>query len=77
MAGQAGLIGHLEVGDGAIITAQTGVTKDVPPGGVISGSPATDRRTHLKELAALSKLPDALQEIRKLRQEIAELRKKS
>jgi UDP-3-O-[3-hydroxymyristoyl] glucosamine N-acyltransferase len=77
MAGQAGLIGHLDVGDGAIITAQSGVTKDVPPGGVMSGSPSSDRRTHLKELAALSKLPDALQEIRKLRQEIEELKKKS
>ncbi|HVE38933.1 MAG TPA: UDP-3-O-(3-hydroxymyristoyl)glucosamine N-acyltransferase [Planctomycetota bacterium] len=75
MAGQAGLIGHLEVGDGAIITAQSGVTKDVPPGGVMSGSPSSDRRTHLKELAALSKLPEALLELRKLRQEVVELRK--
>jgi len=77
MAGQSGLIGHLEIGDGAIITAQSGLTKDVPAGGVMSGSPASDRRTHLKELAALSKLPEALQEIRKLRQEIEELRKKT
>jgi UDP-3-O-[3-hydroxymyristoyl] glucosamine N-acyltransferase len=75
MAGQAGLIGHLEVGDGAIITAQSGVTKDVPPGAVMSGSPSSDRRTHLKELAALSKLPEALLELRRLRQEIGELRK--
>src|SRR5436190_4460524 len=77
MAGQSGLIGHLDIGDGAIITAQSGLTKDVPPGAVMSGSPASDRRTHLKELAALSKLPEALQEIRKLRQEIEELKKKS
>jgi len=77
MAGQSGLIGHLDIGDGAIITAQSGLTKDVPAGGVMSGSPASERRTHLKELAALSKLPEALQEIRKLRQEIEELRKKT
>ena len=77
MAGQSGLIGHLEIGDGAIITAQSGLTKDVPAKAVMSGSPASDRRTHLKELAALSKLPEALQEIRKLRQEIEELRKKT
>jgi UDP-3-O-[3-hydroxymyristoyl] glucosamine N-acyltransferase len=77
MAGQSGLIGHLDIGDGAIITAQSGLTKDVPAGAVMSGSPASDRRTHLKELAALSKLPEALQEIRKLRQEIEELRKKT
>lgn len=77
LAGQAGLIGHLDVGDGAIITAQSGLTKDVPPGGIMAGSPASDRRTHLKELAALSKLPEALQEIRRLRQELEELRKKT
>ncbi len=77
MAGQSGLIGHLDIGDGAIITAQSGLTKDVSPKAVMSGSPASDRRTHLKELAALSKLPEALQEIRKLRQEIEALRKKT
>jgi UDP-3-O-[3-hydroxymyristoyl] glucosamine N-acyltransferase len=77
LAGQAGLIGHLDIADQAIITAQTGVTKDVPKGGVMSGSPASDRRTHLKELAALSKLPEALHDIRKLRQELEELRKKT
>jgi len=42
---------------------------------VMSGSPSSDRRTHLKELAALSKLPEALLELRKLRQEVVELRK--
>jgi len=77
MAGQSGLIGHLDIGDGAIITAQSGLTKDVVPKAVMSGSPASDRRTHLKELAALSKLPEALQEIRKLRQELEELRNKT
>lgn len=76
MAGQSGLIGHLEIGDGAIITAQSGLTKDVPPGGIMSGSPASERRTHLKELAALSKLPEALQEIRRLQKELDDLKKK-
>ncbi len=77
LAGQAGVVGHLDVGDQAIVTAQTGITKDVPPKGVMSGSPALDRRTHLKELAALSKLPEALREIRRLRKEVEELRKKA
>jgi UDP-3-O-[3-hydroxymyristoyl] glucosamine N-acyltransferase len=77
LAGQAGVVGHLDIGDQAIVTAQTGITKDVPPKGVMSGSPAQDRRTHLKELAALSKLPEALQEIRRLRKEVEELRRKA
>ena len=40
LAGQVGLAGHLTVGDRAILTAQSGVTKDVPAGAVMSGSHA-------------------------------------
>jgi UDP-3-O-[3-hydroxymyristoyl] glucosamine N-acyltransferase len=76
LAGQAGVIGHLELGDGAVITAQTGLTKDVPPGAVMSGSPASDRKTHLKELAALARIPEALPELRRLREELDALKKK-
>ncbi len=77
LAGQAGVIGHLELGDGVIITAQTGLTKDVPAGGVMSGSPASDRKTHLKELAALAKLPEVLPELRRLRAELEAVQKKT
>lgn len=77
LAGQAGVIGHLELGDGVVITAQTGLTKDVPAGGVLSGSPASDRKTHLKELAALAKLPEVLHEFRRLREELETIKKKT
>jgi UDP-3-O-[3-hydroxymyristoyl] glucosamine N-acyltransferase len=76
LGGQVGTVGHIEIGDGAIVTAKSGVSKDVPPGLMISGEMAVESRTHLKELAAIGKLPEALQEIRKLRKEIDELQKK-
>ena len=76
LAGQVGLSGHIELGDGVIVTAQAGVGKDVPPGLVISGEYAVEMKTHLKRLAALAKLPEALAEIRKLRGEIEKLKNK-
>ena len=76
LAGQAGLAGHLELGDRVIVTAQSGVGKDVPPGVMISGEYAVDTKRHLREMAAVARLPEALQEIRKLRREVEELRKK-
>jgi UDP-3-O-[3-hydroxymyristoyl] glucosamine N-acyltransferase len=74
LAGQAGLVGHIVVGDRAIVTAQAGVGKNVPPGAMVSGEYAIDMKTHLKQLAALAKLPEALAEIRRLKKEIEELK---
>jgi UDP-3-O-[3-hydroxymyristoyl] glucosamine N-acyltransferase len=75
VAAQAGLVGHLEVGDRAILMAQAGVTKDVPAGALVVGAPARDRREFFKEMAALGRLPAALEEIRRLRAELDELRR--
>jgi UDP-3-O-[3-hydroxymyristoyl] glucosamine N-acyltransferase len=76
MGGQVGVTGHLELGDGAIATAQSGVDKSVPPGAVVSGSPARPRQQHLRGLASVERLSEALREIRKLRQELEELRQR-
>lgn len=76
MAGQAGVIGHLEIADRVVITAQSGVTKSITEPGAYSGAPATGRIGHLKENASFRKLPEAMKEIRRLRSELEELRKK-
>ena len=39
LAGQVGLAGHLRIGKGAKITAQTGLQADVEPGATIKGTP--------------------------------------
>ncbi len=76
LAGQAGLAGHLHVGDRAVVTAQSGVGKNVPPGATFAGEHAIDLKTHLKQLAALARLPEALAEIKRLRKELGELGKR-
>ena len=73
LAGQAGLVGHIKIGDGATVGAQGGVTKSVDAETVVSGYPAREHLTALRQYAALGRLPDALDELRRLQQRIAAL----
>lgn len=41
-AGQSGAVGHIHIGKGAIITAKSAVTHDLPPHSVVGGFPAFD-----------------------------------
>lgn len=74
VGGQAGFAGHLDVGDKAIITAQSGTSHDVPPEAVVSGSPAFDNGTWLRSVALFPKLPDLSRRIRALEKEVERLR---
>jgi UDP-3-O-[3-hydroxymyristoyl] glucosamine N-acyltransferase len=56
VAGQSGAVGHIRIGDGARVGAKSAVTKDVPPGGFVTGHPAQDHRLWLKERALVGKL---------------------
>lgn len=66
LAGQAAVAGHCSIGDGAILTAQSAVSHDVPPGKVMSGSPGLDNRLWLRCIAAYSRLPEMVKQLRKL-----------
>lgn len=55
VAAQGGLTGHLNIGAGARIAAQSGVMRDVPAGETVMGSPATNAREHMKQVAFLNK----------------------
>lgn len=65
IGGQAGAAGHLEIGDRSKIAGGAGVTKSVPAGATWSGYPAHNHRTHLREDAALARLPALLNRSRK------------
>lgn len=56
MGGQSGIAGHLHIGKGARIAAQSGVTKDIPAGEEWVGFPAMPRRAYWKFQAGLKKL---------------------
>jgi UDP-3-O-[3-hydroxymyristoyl] glucosamine N-acyltransferase len=73
--GQAGFAGHLEVGDNAVITAQSATSHDVPPGAVISGSPAIDNSIWLRAITAFGRLPTLVRRIRDLEREVEQLKK--
>jgi UDP-3-O-[3-hydroxymyristoyl] glucosamine N-acyltransferase len=76
MAGQTGSSGHLTIHSNAIVWAQSGVGHDVPPGGIVSGSPAFDSREWLRASAAYAKLPEILRTLRALQRRVAELEEK-
>jgi UDP-3-O-[3-hydroxymyristoyl] glucosamine N-acyltransferase len=77
LAGQVGVAGHLRVGDGAVITAKSATSHDVPGGRVISGIPAFDNREWLRSTAAFRRLGDMQRTLRSLEQRIASLEKDS
>lgn len=64
LAGQVGAAGHCTIGDGAIATAQAGI-RDVPPGAVVSGSPAIDNKLWLRCIAAYNRLPELVKLLRR------------
>ena len=71
IAGHVGTVGHVHLGDGVIITAKSGVTKDVPNGQTWRGAPARPIKeqmameAHIQQLPQLAKRLKALEEKRK------------
>jgi UDP-3-O-[3-hydroxymyristoyl] glucosamine N-acyltransferase len=64
LAGQAGIAGHCKLGDGVIVTAQSGTSHDIEPGRMISGSPAFDNKQWLRSVAIFNKLPELAKAVR-------------
>jgi UDP-3-O-[3-hydroxymyristoyl] glucosamine N-acyltransferase len=54
--GQVGITGHLVIGRGARLAAQSGVMQDVPAGAEMGGSPAQPARAWLREAAWLRRV---------------------
>jgi UDP-3-O-[3-hydroxymyristoyl] glucosamine N-acyltransferase len=56
MAGQVGMAGHLRIGAGARIGAQSGVMRDVEAGATVIGSPAMPAVKYWRQVATLANL---------------------
>src|SRR5579862_5994150 len=76
LAGQVGSSGHLTVGEGAQVYAQSGIGRDVAPGERISGSPAFAANEWLRAITAFPRLPEPLKSLRELKRRVDELEKK-
>jgi UDP-3-O-[3-hydroxymyristoyl] glucosamine N-acyltransferase len=76
LGGQVAVRDHVTLGDGAAAAACAGIAEDVEARTVVSGIPAFPHRQSLREQAALRRLPDLIQQVRKLQEEIDSLRGK-
>lgn len=56
LGGQVGVAGHLTIGMGAQVGAQSGVMRNVPAGEVQLGSPAIPIKQEMRQIAALNRL---------------------
>ncbi len=74
LAGQAGLVGHIELGDNVVITAQSGVSKSILKPGYYMGSPAMEIKAQQKMQAQIRFIPDYIERIKKLEDEIKSLK---
>jgi UDP-3-O-[3-hydroxymyristoyl] glucosamine N-acyltransferase len=73
LGGQAGLVGHIRIGKGAMVGAQSGVTKSVPAETVVTGYPATQHTLWKRLQALIHRLPDLAQRSRDLEERVTSL----
>ena len=71
IAGQVGMIGHIETADNVVIIAQSGVSKSLTRPGTYFGSPAKEHRTALKIEGAIRSLPELIERVKALEQTLA------
>jgi UDP-3-O-[3-hydroxymyristoyl] glucosamine N-acyltransferase len=73
MGGQAGVGGHIVIGDRAIVGAQAGVTKSVAPNTVVSGYPAREHGIAKRIYAHTALLPGLFKRVKELEQRLRAL----
>lgn len=56
MGGQSGAAGHLRIGKGARVAAQSGLMRDVGPGEEVMGYPAVPIKQFMRQVATLNRL---------------------
>jgi len=73
LAGKAGVINHVEIGDGAQVAAGSIVMNDQPAGSRLAGTPAIDHATWLRASTAFKSLPALVARVRALEKRVEEL----
>jgi len=69
-------VGHIEIGDGAVVAAQSGVSKSIKAGEQVFGSPAHPIKDELRNNAHIQRLDKYVEMIKDLKKRIEELEKK-
>jgi UDP-3-O-[3-hydroxymyristoyl] glucosamine N-acyltransferase len=73
-AGQVGVADHVDIGDGAVFGAKSGVHRSMPGGETYLGAPAAPIHETRRQWMALRKLPDMRETLRDLEREVASLK---
>ena len=75
MAGQVGVVGHVQIGDGVRIGAKSGVRSDLGEGKEYLGIPAVESIAFRRQTAVVQKLPDMKKRLRQLETEVERLQR--
>ncbi len=73
LAGSAGLADHVKIGHHAVVMARSGIASDIKECTQVFGSPAKDKKTAWRELAALAKLPQLMKTIKQMENRLRKL----
>jgi UDP-3-O-[3-hydroxymyristoyl] glucosamine N-acyltransferase len=70
LAGGAGAVDHIKIGDGAMLGVRAVAIGDIDAGAKVMGTPAHNINEYFRESASLKKLPQMQKDFRELRKQI-------
>ena len=71
-----GIVPHIEIGDGAVLAAQSGVTKPIRKGEIVFGRPARPLKEVKKREGRVALLEKYFKRVKELEEEVAELKRR-
>jgi UDP-3-O-[3-hydroxymyristoyl] glucosamine N-acyltransferase len=75
LGGQAAVRDHITVGEGSMVAGCSAVAEDVGPKSVYAGAPALPHRQWLREQGSMRHLPELRNQLKKLQEEVEQIRK--
>jgi len=76
MGGQSAVRDHVTLGNRVMVAACSGVAEDYPSNSMLSGVPAMPHRQSLREHKAIRRLPELVETVNALREEVEKLKKR-
>ncbi len=73
MGGQTGTVGHIQIADGAMFAARSGIKKSIKKAGKYGGNPAISLDAHNREQVYVKRVAEYAKKIQALEQKIQEL----
>jgi len=73
IGGSVAIGDHIKIGDDAVVLGDSAIPTDIPPGAVVAGHPAWPRMAQRRAEAAFQRLPEVVQQLRKLEQRVRQL----